>query len=293
MADVDESGEPATVTPRIAGRGPLVERADMRWYREIDMMLKLKRTHVLLVAGVLGVMVAGPVAGQRYLRGVVWPQPPVVTPGDGTLPPSDAIVLFDGKNLDAWDGVKKTKIDEDGAFTVAELLRTKQKFGDCQLHVEFASPKVVTGKGQGRGNNGIGLMGARYEIQVLDSFDNPTYPEGSAASIYNQTPPMVNASRKPGEWQTYDIIWTAPQFGEDSKVTKPAYATVLHNGVMVQNHTEVLGNTFFDQKTSYSKHGNDSLVLMYHGNPVRFRNIWIREFKALESKPGKAGIEGK
>jgi hypothetical protein len=236
----------------------------------------------------------GTTQGQRYLRGVVWPEPEVVTPGDNGGPPSDAIVLFNGKNFDAWNGAKDWKVDDDGGFTVKGAIQTKQNFGDCQLHLEFASPKPAKGDGQGRGNNGIGLMGARYEIQVLDSYKNKTYPEGSAASVYNQRPPMVNASRKPGEWQTYDIIFTAPRFDKEGKVRKPAYVTVLHNGVMVQNHTEILGETFYDREAKYTKHPDKQpLVLMYHGDPVRFRNIWIREFKELESKPGKKGIEGK
>lgn len=238
--------------------------------------------------------IAGLASGQRFLNGVVWPEPPVVTPGSGHVPPSDAIVLFDGQNFDAWNGPKDWKIDEDGGFTAKGGMQTKQGFGDCQLHLEFASPKEAKGSGQGRGNNGIGLMGARYEIQVLDSYDNKTYPEGQCGSVYNQTPPMVNASRKPGEWQSYDIIFTAPRFDAEGKVTKPAYVTVLHNGVLVQNHTEIQGSTHFDRANTYSKHADKlPLVLMYHGDPVRFRNIWIREFKELEGKPGKKGLEGK
>lgn len=220
---------------------------------------------------------------QRYISGIVWPEPKVITPGTNGSAPSDAIVLFDGKNFDAWKGAEKWTVDDDGGFTVKGAIQTKQGFGDCQLHVEWASPKVVKGTGQGRGNNGIGLMGARYEIQVLDSFENPTYFEGQAGSVYNQRPPMVNASRKPGEWQTYDIVFTAPRFGTDGKVEKPAYITLFHNGVLVQNHTELIGSTFFDKKNVYEKHADKlPLVLMYHGDPVRFRNIWIREFKELE-----------
>lgn len=242
---------------------------------------------VLFIA-VIVVALVPTVFAQRYISGIVWPEPPVVTPGVGTGPPSDAIVLFDGKNFDAWKGADKHKIDEDGGFTAKGRIETKEKFGDCQLHVEWASPKVVKGKGQGRGNNGIGLMGARYEIQVLDSFENPTYFEGQAASVYNQRPPMVNASRKPGEWQAYDIVFSAPRFDKEGKLEKPAFVTVLHNGVLVQNHTEILGSTHFDRKTSYEKHADKlPLVLMYHGDPVRFRNIWIREFKELEGKAGK------
>jgi hypothetical protein len=228
------------------------------------------------------------VLGGRYLSGIVWPEPPVVTPGTNNSAPSDAIVLFDGKNFDAWKGADKWAVDEDGGFTVKGAIQTKQGFGDCQLHVEFASPKPAKGTGQGRGNNGIGLMGARYEIQVLDSYQNPTYFEGQAASVYNQRPPMVNASRKPGEWQTYDILWTAPRFADDGKLAKPAYVTVLHNGVLVQNHTELQGDTPYDRAPKYTKHADKlPIVLMYHGDPVRFRNIWIREFKELEGKKPK------
>jgi hypothetical protein len=255
------------------------------------MIRKLLAVTVLLALMLLG----GTALAQRYLSGITWPEPPVVTPGEGSGAPSDAIVLFDGKNFDAWDGAKDWKVDADGGFTVKGAIQTKKGLGDCQLHVEFASPKEVKGKGQGRGNNGIGLMGARYEIQVLDSFENPTYPEGACASVYNQRPPMVNASRKPGEWQSYDIIFSAPRFDGEGKLLRPAFATVLHNGVLVQNHTEVLGETFFDKPATYTKHADKlPLVLMYHGDPVRFRNIWVREFKELEGKPGgKKGIEGK
>jgi hypothetical protein len=247
---------------------------------------------VVVVLGI--VWCGGLLLGQRYLSGIIWPEPPVVTPGENNGPPSDAVVLFDGKNFDAWNGAKGSEIDADGAFTVKGVLKTRQSFGDCQLHLEFATPKEVKGKGQGRGNNGIGLMDARYEIQVLDSYDNKTYPEGQCASVYNQRPPMVNVSRKPGEWQTYDIAFTTPRFEEDGKVRKPGHVTVLHNGVLVQNHTEILGSTFYDRPNAYTKHPEKlPLVLMYHGNPVRFRNIWIREIKELEGKPGgKKGLEG-
>jgi hypothetical protein len=225
---------------------------------------------------------------QRYLHGIIWPEPAVVTPGEDGKAPSDAIVLFDGKDFEEWKGAEGWKVDADGGFTVKGLIRTKRSFGDCQLHLEFATPKEVKGSGQGRGNNGIGLMGARYEIQVLDSYNNKTYPEGQCASVYNQRPPMVNACRKPGEWQSYDIIFTAPRFDSEGKLQKPGYVTLLHNGVLVQNHTEIQGNTFYDHPSKYSRHAaKEPLVLMYHGNPVRFRNIWIREFQELQGKPGR------
>jgi Domain of Unknown Function (DUF1080) len=259
-------------------------------------MRHLLSPRVLLVGVVLLSVpgVGAPAPAKRYLHGITWPEPPVVTPGEGSKAPSDAIVLFDGKNFDEWEGAKGWKADADGGFTVKGLIKTKKNFGDVQLHLEFASPKPPKGKDQDRGNNGVGLMDARYEIQVLDSYDNKTYPEGQCAAVYNQRPPMVNASRKPGEWQTYDIIFTAPRFGKDGKVTRPAFVTVLHNGVVVQNHTEVKGSTFYDQENKYSKHADKlPIVLMWHGDPVRFRNIWAREIKELVGKPGgKKGKEG-
>ena len=250
-------------------------------------MIRYVAIAVAMTGLVLGGMGLGWVLGQqRYVSGIVWPEPPVVTPGTDGSPPSDAIILFDGKNFDAWEGGDKLQIDPDGAFTVRGWMRTKQAFGDCQLHLEFATPAQVRGSGQGRGNNGVGFMDARYEIQILDSYQNKTYYEGQCAAVYNQRPPMVNASRKPGEWQTYDIVFTAPRFAEDGKLLRPAYFTVFHNGVLVHNHTEVLGNTFFERKPSYTKHPDKlPLTLMYHGDPVRFRNIWIREIKELEPLP--------
>ena len=259
-------------------------------------MRKLRPAQMLLGGAiVLALGIGGHALAQRYLSGIIWPEPPVVTPGTGSGPPSDAIVLFDGKNFDAWTGAKDWKVDDDGGFTVKGLIKTKQSFGDCQLHLEFATPKEVKGSGQGRGNNGVGLMDAHYEVQVLDSYDNKTYPEGACAAVYQQAPPMVNASRKPGEWQTYDIVFTTPHFDAEGKVVKPGYVTVLHNGVVVQNHTEIKGNTSYDRPSAYHKHADKlPLVLMYHGNPVRFRNIWIREIKELVGKTGgKIGIEGK
>jgi hypothetical protein len=218
-----------------------------------------------------------------YESGIQWAEPRQVIPGEGTQPPSDAVVLFDGKTMDAWNGGDKWKI-EDGAATSSSVVSTKQAFGDCQLHLEFASPRVVRGSGQGRGNNGIGLMGGQYEVQVLDSWNNKTYHDGQCAAIYKQHPPLVNASRKPGEWQTYDIIFEAPRF-KDGKLARPAHATVLHNGVLVQNHFELQGDTPYDRAPRYSPHPEKMpLVLLHHGDPVRFRNIWVREIKELEGQ---------
>ncbi len=234
-----------------------------------------------LVAGFAGNSAAQKV--RPYESGIVWEEPKLVTGGHNGSPPSDAIVLFDGKNMDAWTGGENWKI-ENSEGIASSFVKTKQPFGDCQLHVEFATPKEVKGSGQGRGNNGIGFMDARYEIQVLDSWNNPTYLDGMCAAIYKQRPPMVNASRPPGEWQTYDIVFEAPRFTDD-KLARPAYATVFHNGVLVQNHEELLGDTPYDRPPAYHPHPEKlPLVLMYHGNPVRFRNIWIREIKEL---PGK------
>jgi hypothetical protein len=218
-----------------------------------------------------------------YESGIVWEEPKKVTPGTDGGPPSDAIVLFDGKDMSAWNGGDKWVV-KDGVGTARSFVSTKRPFGDCQLHVEFATPKEAKGKGQGRGNNGIGFMDAKYEIQVLDSWDNPTYLDGMAAALYKQRPPLVNAARRPGEWQTYDIVFEAPRF-KDGKLARPAYVTVLWNGVLVQNHVEIKGNTAYDHAPRYTPHAEKlPLVLMYHGDPVRFRNIWIRELHELHGK---------
>lgn len=214
---------------------------------------------------------------KEYKSGIYWQEPPVIDPGGPGQPPSDAIVLFDGTNLDAWNGGEKWIIKDGAATTAGGSISTKQKFGDCQLHLEFATPSEVKSSGQGRGNSGVYLMG-RYEVQVLDSYDNKTYYDGQCAAIYKQTPPIVNACRKPGEWQTYDILFTAPRFNDDRTVKTPGYVTVLHNGIVVQNHFELQGKTSYDSPPSYSKHPEkEPLSLQFHGNKTRFRNIWIRE----------------
>lgn len=213
------------------------------------------------------------------------PQPPIVAPARYNSkivpPPSDAIILFDGKSLDKWQmGNNKPgawKLEKEAMVSnKTGDITTKQEFGDFQLHIEWATPKKVQGSGQGRGNSGIFLHG-RYEIQVLDCFNNPTYPDGQAGAVYGQTPPLVNASRKPGDWQTYDIFFTAPRFDGDT-LKEPAYVTVIHNGVLVQNHTAISGGTQHMALASYG----DSVAkgpfrLQDHGNPTRFRNIWVRD----------------
>ncbi len=198
--------------------------------------------------------------------------------------PSDAIVLFDGSDLSRWTDPKGNEakwIISDGYMESVKGsggIVTKEKFGSCQLHVEWATPSVITGKSQGRGNSGVFLMNT-YEVQVLDSYENKTYPPGMAASIYAQSPPLVNASLPPGEWQTYDIIFHCPVFDGD-KVVKPATVTVLHNGVLVQDHYEIMGPTDYKKVPSYRPHPDKMPIgLQDHNNPVRYRNIWIRPLK--------------
>lgn len=208
------------------------------------------------------------------------PRPPVVTPGEGKARPSDAIVLFDGTGLDAWsgDGGGPAKWAVEGDAMVVNgtgALRTKESFGDVQLHIEFATPAEVVSASQGRGNSGVFFLG-RYEIQVLDSFDNVTYADGQAGALYGQFPPLVNASRGPGQWQTYDIVFRAPVF-EGDQLVRPARATVLHNGVLVQDAQELIGATDHKKVATYKPHPPEGpLQLQDHGNPVRYRNVWIR-----------------
>jgi hypothetical protein len=216
----------------------------------------------------------------------VWePQPKVVTPGANTnAPPSDAIMLFDGKDLSKWQNLKgeapKWEV-KDGVFTVVKGtgdIKTKQEFGSIQLHIEWRAPKEIKGEGQGRGNSGIFLQ-ERYEVQVLDSYNNKTYSNGQAASIYKQTIPLVNAMSKPGEWNTYDIIYNAPQFDKEGKLIRHATVTVIHNGVLVQNNTQIKGTTEYRGQPKIEVHGKASLKLQDHGDAVSFRNIWIRELE--------------
>jgi hypothetical protein len=227
----------------------------------------------------------------------VWePVPPVVTPSpDQATPtpaPSDAIVLFDGKDLTQWVNVKDQSpaswVVADGVFTVHKPsgnIETKRKFTNYQLHLEFRVPAGTTGTGQSRGNSGLFLAStgngdSGYELQILDSYENKTYANGQAASIYKQGAPLANAMRKPGEWNVYDVIWTAPLFNADGSVKSPARVTVLHNGVLVQNNYEVKGGTVYIGQPTYKAHGPSAIKLQSHGDPsppISFRNIWIRE----------------
>ena len=219
--------------------------------------------------------------GAEYLSGIQWSEPAVIDPGPPGGPPSDAVVLFDGKDMSKWNNAEKWIVKEGYVEGGPGAPTSKDVFGDCQLHVEWAAPEEVKGSSQGRGNSGVFLMG-RYELQVLDSYQNPTYFDGQCGAIYKQHPPLVNVSRKPGEWQTYDIIWTCPRFDADKKLVSPAYITVLHNGVVIQNHFQLEGNTPFDRPPEYKPHPDKGPIsLQYHGNPVRFRNIWVRELKEV------------
>ncbi len=219
----------------------------------------------------------------EYQSGIQWDEPKVVKPGDGAAPPSDALVLFDGKSLDQWTGGPWEILD--GAMVSRKgSIQTKQSFGDCQLHIEFATPAEVKGTSQGRGNSGVLFMAGRYEVQVLDSFNNKTYFDGQAGSIYKQHPPLVNACRGPGEWQAYDIAFTAPRF-EGDQLKSPAALTVFHNGVLVQNHFTLIGNTDYNRLPKYYPHAAKlPIELQFHGNPVRYRNIWLREIAEVPSK---------
>lgn len=232
----------------------------------------------------LSIFIILPSWAQKPEDSEVWePEPKVVTPSLNHAAPSDAITLFDGKDFSHWSdkdgGEVKWKLD-DGAMTVEKgtgLIKTKQGFGSIQLHIEWRTPAEVVGESQGRGNSGIFLQ-ETYEVQVLDSYNNRTYSNGQAASVYKQHIPLVNACRGPGEWQTYDIIYHAPDFAADGKLVSPAYVTVIQNGILVQNHVELLGPTLYIGTPEYKAHADKlPITLQDHGNPVSYRNIWIRE----------------
>ena len=226
----------------------------------------------------------------------VWePEPKIVTPGaaSNAAPPADAVVLFGGTNLDEWASVNKAGAPaewtvSDGVVTVKKgtgNIQTKRVFTDYQLHLEWRIPENITGEGQARGNSGLFLASTGpgdegYEIQILDSYDNRTYSNGQAGAIYKQHIPLVNANRKPGEWQTYDVVWTAPRFNHDGSLKSPARVTAFINGVLVQNNVELQGITVYIGKPHYKKHGPAPIKLQDHGDPsepISFRNIWVRE----------------
>jgi hypothetical protein len=228
------------------------------------------------------------------LTEVYTPIPKIVTPGATNADaPSDAIILFNGKSLDAWKSTKDTNAAagwtvSKGMFTVKKgtgNIQTKQLFTDYQLHLEWRIPKNITGIGQARGNSGVFLASTGagdigYEIQILDCYNNTTYVNGQTGSVYKQHVPLANACKKPGEWQTYDIVWTAPRFNSDGSLQSAAKVTVIHNGVLLQNHAEVKGVTVYRGAPSYKAHGAAAIKLQDHGDPseaISFRNIWIRE----------------
>ena len=220
------------------------------------------------------------------------PVPTVVTPGNTfSDAPSDAIILFDGKNLDQWVNTKDSTpakwILENSVMTVNKStgdIQTRSRFSDFQLHLEYRIPENITGSGQGRGNSGVFLAAlpwgpGGYEIQVLDNYKNTTYVNGQAGSMYKQAIPLVNACKKPGEWQTYDVIWVAPKFSKEGILTSPARITAFHNGVLVQNNTTLLGDTPYIGQPAYRVHGPSPIKLQAHGDksePISFRNIWLR-----------------
>lgn len=240
--------------------------------------------------------------GKWRVHDIKRPAPRLVTPGSESTPeragraPSDAVVLFDGKDLSQWlargKGKERSAVMEprwkveNGYMEITPgsgTLFTKEKFGDCQLHIEWATPTELSGDSQWRANSGVLLM-SRYEIQVLDSYENPTYADGQAASIYGQYPPLVNASRRPGQWQSFDIVFEAPRF-EGEKLVKPAYFTVFHNGVLVHHRQEVIGRMAHRVVGTYAPHeAEEPLGLQDHDVPVRFRNIWIRRLKGYDEQ---------
>jgi len=246
----------------------------------------MKTNCFLLPVALMALHAAAQDQGDPKLTEIWSPVAKVVTPGAPAFSgaPSDAIVLYTSKkDSDKWlakDGSAFKWITGEADFTAADKagdVKTKQSFGDCQLHIEWRTPAVVKGDGQGRGNSGIFFM-SRYELQVLDNYNNVTYSNGQAGSIYKQHIPLVNVCRPPGEWQVYDVVFTAPQFYADSMVKYPARITVFHNGVLVQNNVAIWGATAYIGIAKYEKHGaKEPIILQDHGNPTSFRNIWIRE----------------
>ena len=248
-----------------------------------------------ILGSVLTCMPAQQVNTPRPQDTEVWePIPKIVTPGAiDAAPPSDAIILFDGKNLDEWVSTQDKSpakwIVSDGVLTVNKAsgggnIETKRTFRNYQIHIEWKIPINISGTGQGRGNSGVflastGPAGAGYELQILDSYDNKTYVNGQAGSIYKQGIPLVNPCRKPGEWQTYDVVWTAPTFNAGGSLKTPAYVTVFFNGVLVQNHFRLKGETLYIGQPLYKKYDTAPIKLQAHGDPsepISFRNIWVR-----------------
>lgn len=258
-------------------------------------MIGTSRLGAAASLGALALVVLG---SQSALAQAAWkqhamdrPRPPVVAPPEQVLPapmPADAISLFDGHDLSRWESVKGGHAPwqvADGVMIVMAKsggIQTREGFGDAQLHIEWSAPEVIEGESQGRGNSGVFLMG-RYEVQVLDSYQNETYADGQAAAIYGQYPPLANAMQPPGEWNAYDIFFRRPRFDIAGGLVEPARVTVLHNGILVQNNEEIRGPTNWVQSDPYKSHADALPVMLQdHGNPVRYRNIWVRP---LEQRP--------
>lgn len=240
-----------------------------------------KRNYLLKsLCGITLLVAADSAVAQEWKSGVEWQEPPLVTPGaTNDAAPSDAIVLFDGTNLDQWIDGENWLVADGVATPQKSQITSKQHFGDMQLHIEWSTPTEIHGEGQGRGNSGIFLMGL-YELQVLDSFENTTYFDGQAGSIYKQTAPLANAMRKPGEWNYYDIIFTVPKFKGNGDIDQPGHVTLIQNGVLMLNHFELMGPTNFIDAPHYKPHAETGPIsLQFHGDPVKFRNIWVREIK--------------
>jgi hypothetical protein len=259
------------------------------------MIAKAAAVALLSLAGAAFAAQTAP--GPRPEDTEVWqPEPPVITPGPAVAvaAPSDAVVLFDGRNLSEWVSTKDKSPAQwtvgDGVLTVRKgtgNIETRRSFGNYQLHLEWRIPKAITGEGQARGNSGLFLAStgsgdAGYELQIMDSYRNKTYVNGQAGSIYKQFAPLANPVRAPGEWQSYDVIWTAPVFAADGSLTSPAAVTVFLNGVLIQNHAVLKGETAYIGKPQYKAHGPSPIKLQDHGDPsapISFRSIWIRELK--------------
>jgi len=261
--------------------------------------MNIRLSHLLPLAALVcfsAALAAQETAKPKPEETEIWtPVPTVVSPGSTCgAPPSDAVILFDGKNEDEWvsaqDHTPAQWVVADGIFTVKKgsgggNIETRRRFRNYQLHVEFRIPENIAGSGQGRGNSGVFLASTGpgddgYELQVLDAYNNPTYVNGQGGSIYKQSAPLVNPARKPGEWQTYDVVWTAPTFNDDGSLKTPAYVTVLFNGVLVQNHFQLTGQTLYIGKPFYKKYDSAPIKLQAHGDksePLSFRNIWVRE----------------
>lgn len=248
----------------------------------------MKNILPIILIPVMAFIVTAAVAsqGKWKIHDKARPLPPVIEPGTGNgpaFPPADAIVLFKGKDLSQWEDSKgkpaRWKLKKDYVEVVKKTgsIRTIQKFGDCQLHIEWSTPIPASGKGQARGNSGVFLMDL-YEVQVLDCYNNQTYADGMAGAIYGQHPPLVNACRPPGKWQSFDIIFHRPLFDDNGNLTQPARMSILHNGILIQDNAELTGPTAWKKRPPYKPHASElPISLQDHGNPVRYRNVWIRK----------------